>query len=156
MNAMGLFTVRCSLFTGNFGLSVFRFNTGYQPTGSPMKNALADQIEDRLIDFGAQIIFLAGKMPSSRPAQHIAQQMLRSGTSPAPNYGEARGAESRADFVHKLNIALKELNETKIWLKMTDRARLLPQETTSHVLDECQQLARLLNASVQTARRNSS
>jgi four helix bundle protein len=95
-------------------------------------------------------------MPSSRPAQHIAQQMLRSGTSPAPNYGEARGAESRADFVHKLNIALKELNETKIWLKMTHRARLLPQETVGNVLDECQQLARMLNASVQTARRNAS
>ena len=121
-----------------------------------MKNTLADQIEDRLIDFGAQVIFLAGKLPPSRPAQHIAQQMLRSGTSPAPNYGEVRGAESRADFVHKLNIALKELNETKIWLRMAHRARLLPQETVGTVLDECQQLARVLNASVQTARRNAS
>jgi four helix bundle protein len=119
-----------------------------------MKNERADQIEDRLIDFGAQIIFLTDKLPSSRASQHIAQQMLRSGTSPAPNYGEARGAESRADFIHKLDIALKELNETKVWLKMILRARLASLETVGVVLDECLQLSRVLNASVQTARRN--
>jgi len=119
-----------------------------------MKSSQADQFEDRLIDFAARIIFLANDLPASRSAQHIAQQMLRSGTAPAPNYGEARGAESRADFVHKLNIALKEMNETKIWLKMAIRARLTAEAAASAALDECQQLARLLNASVQTARRN--
>jgi four helix bundle protein len=119
-----------------------------------MKNEQADRMEDRLIDFGASIIALADQLPTSRSAQHIALQMLRSGTSPAPNYGEARGAESRADFVHKLNIALKEMNETKIWLRMIVRARLVSGETVRVALDECQQLARLLNASVQTARRN--
>lgn len=119
-----------------------------------MKHEQADQIEDRLIDFGAQVIFLSDKLPQSRAGQHIAQQMLRAGTSPAPNYGEARGAESRADFVHKLDIALKELNETKVWLKMIARAKLASEEAVRLVLDECQQLARLLNASVQTARRN--
>ena len=60
-------------------------------------------------------------MPATRASKHISRQILRSGTSPAPNYGEARGAESRADFVHKLKIALKELNETSVWLKMTAR-----------------------------------
>jgi four helix bundle protein len=121
---------------------------------NPMSNEQADQIEDRLIDFGARIIFLSGKLPASLAGDHITRQMLRSGTSPAPNYGEARGAESRADFVHKLGIALKELNETKVWLKMLQRARLATVETVHPVLDECQQLARLLNASIQTARRN--
>jgi four helix bundle protein len=119
-----------------------------------MKHEQADQIEDRLIDFAAQVIFLSDKLPQSRAGQHIAQQMLRAGTAPAPNYGEARGAESRADFVHKLDIALKELNETKVWLKMVARAKLASGEAVRLVLDECQQLARLINASVQTARRN--
>lgn len=119
-----------------------------------MKNELADKIEDRLIDFGAQIIFLSAKLPQSRAGQHIARQMLRAGTSPAPNYGEARGAESRADFVQKLDIALKELNEAKVWLKMLERAKLAASEAVQPVLNECQLLAPLLNASVQTARRN--
>lgn len=119
-----------------------------------MKNADADKIENRLIDFGAQIIGLTDKLPSTRAANHIAQQILRSGTAPAPNYGEARGAESRADFIHKLGIALKELNETQVWLKMIARAKLASEDAVRLVLDECQQLARLLNASVQTARRN--
>ena len=121
-----------------------------------MKNEQADQIEDRLIDFGARIILLSGKLPQTYASQHIAQQMLRAGTSPAPNYGEARGAESRADFVHKLGIALKELNETKVWLKMLQRAKLAATEIVQPDLDECQQLARMLNASIQTARRNQS
>ena len=119
-----------------------------------MKNADADKIEDRLIDFGAQIIVLTDKLPSTRAANHLAQQILRSGTAPAPNYGEARGAESRADFIHKLGIALKELNETQVWLKMIARAKLASLASIDVVLDECQQLARLINASVQTARRN--
>ncbi len=120
-----------------------------------MNNEKADQIEDRLIDFGAQIIHLSGRLPPSQAGEHIARQMLRSGTSPAPNYGEARGAESRADFVHKLGIALKEMNETKVWLKMLGRAKLAATDVVSPVLDECQQLARILNASIQTARRSS-
>ena len=119
-----------------------------------MRNEQAAQIEERLVDFGVQIIFLSDKLPQTRACQHIAQQILRSGTAPAPNYGEARGAESRADFVHKLGVALKELNETKVWLMMIMRARLASADAIRLVLDEGQQLARVLNASIQTARRN--
>jgi four helix bundle protein len=114
----------------------------------------ADKLEDRLIDFAVQIIAIAGKLPATRASEHISRQILRSGTSPAPNYGEARGAESRADFVHKMKIALKELNETSVWLKMTLRARLVGQETIAPVIDECRQLSRILSASIHTARRN--
>ena len=121
-----------------------------------MNDDKADQLEDRLIDFGARIIFLSGTMPASQASEHIARQMLRSGTSPAPNYGEARGAESRADFVHKLGIALKELNETKVWLRMIERAKLAAVDVVHPVLDECQQLSRMLNASIHTVRRNQS
>ena len=119
-----------------------------------MKSEKANQLEDRLIDFGVQMILLSGRLPRTYAGQHIAAQMLRSGTSPAPNYGEARGGESRADFVHKLGIALKELNETQIWLQMIQRAQLLPETEVIPVLDECRQLARMINASIQTARHN--
>ena len=74
----------------------------------------AGEVEERLIDFGVRIVKLSSKLPNTSAGRHIAGQILRSGTSPAPNYGEARSAESRADFVHKLGIVLKELNETLI------------------------------------------
>ena len=69
----------------------------------------ADELEDRLIDFAVRIINLANALPDSPAAKHIGRQLLRSGTSPAPNYAEGRGAESSADFIHKLKVALKEL-----------------------------------------------
>ena len=76
----------------------------------------ADEIEERLINFAVRIIKLTSALPKTPAGRHVAGQILRSGTSPAPNDGEARGAESSADFVHKLGIVLKELNETLIWL----------------------------------------
>ena len=153
-----MITSHWSLFNCHFLDGVVGHFRGPQPPIPimPMQNEKVDQIEDRLIDFGVQIIFLSGRLPASQASEHIARQMLRSGTSPAPNYGEARGAESRADFIHKLGIALKELNETKVWLKMLQRAKLAAAETVHPVLDECQQLARMLNASIQTARRSPS
>ena len=66
-------------------------------------------LQDRLIDFAVRVIRLSEALPDTRAGRHVAAQMLRSGTSPAPNYGEAQGAESKADFVHKLKVALKEL-----------------------------------------------
>lgn len=62
----------------------------------------ADRIEERLINFAVRTIKLSACLPKTRAGKHVAGQILRSGTSPAPNYGEARGAESHADFVHKL------------------------------------------------------
>ena len=90
--------------------------------------ARADEPEDRLIDFAVRIIKLSANLPKTPAGKHIAGQILRSGTSPAPNYGEARGAESNADFVHKLGIVLKELNETSIWLRIIERSQLLKRE----------------------------
>ena len=75
-------------------------------------SASADNLEERLIDFAVRVIKVADRLPKTPAGKHIAGQLLRSGTSPAPNYAEARGAESNADFVHKLKVALKELNET--------------------------------------------
>ncbi len=114
--------------------------------------AQATELEDRLIDFAVRIIDLANALPDSPAAKHIARQLLRSGTSPAPNYAEARGAESSADFVHKLKIALKELNETSVWLRMVCRANLMKPQMMEELLDENQQLCRILNASTKTAK----
>ena len=70
----------------------------------------ADLLEQRLIEFAVRIIKLSAKLPKTPAGRHVAGQILRSGTSPAPNYGEARGAESSADFTHKVRVVLKELN----------------------------------------------
>ncbi|MCH8961354.1 MAG: four helix bundle protein, partial [Bacteroidetes bacterium] len=76
--------------------------------------------------------------------------ILRSGTSPAPNYGEARGAESRRDFVHKLKIVLKELNETGIWLKVIRRSEMLLVARVSLLEKECNELGKIINTSIKT------
>ena len=78
----------------------------------------ADDLEGRLVQFAIDIVKLVGELPQNFQARHIATQLLRSGTAAAPNYAEARATESRADFIHKLGVALKELNETAVWLRI--------------------------------------
>jgi four helix bundle protein len=116
------------------------------------KIAQSDQLENRLIDFASRIIELAGRLPKDFRARHIANQILRSGTAGAPNYGEARGAESRADFIHKMRIVQKELNETNVWLRIILRSSLLPPELVIDIIAENKELARIASASIKTAR----
>jgi four helix bundle protein len=109
-------------------------------------------LEDRLIDFAVRIIRLTEALPNTKAGTHVAGQILRSGTSPAPNYGEAQSAESAADFIHKLKIALKELRETLIWLKIISRASMIKSATLlAPLLQETDQLIAILFASVKTA-----
>ena len=110
------------------------------------------QLEDRLIDFAARMIHLAGRLPRTFQARHIANQILRSGTAGAPNYAEARGAESRADFIHKLRIVGKELNETAVWLRIISKSSLLPPESIADIVAENKELSRIVSASIKTAR----
>ena len=105
-----------------------------------------------MIDFAVRIMKVTDALPESAAGKHVSRQLLRSGTSPAPNYAEARGAESNADFVHKLKIALKELNETSVWLRIACRSQLIRQERLEELIDENQQLCRILNASAKTAK----
>ena len=113
-----------------------------------------DDIEERLIDFAVRIILVCDNLEKSQTsAKHIRNQLVRSGTSPAPNYGEARSAESPKDFVHKLKIVLKELNETQIWLKIVVRAKLIKGSLLDDLLDECNQLCRIINSSITTSKR---
>ena len=113
----------------------------------------ADELQERLIDFAVRIVILSANLPKTPAGKHIAGQILRSGTSPAPNYGEARGAESHADFIHKLAIVLKELNETSIWLKIIERSQLLRRELIRDIIGENSELCRIFTASLKTARR---
>src|SRR4051812_4074192 len=83
-------------------------------------NLRADVLQTRLIQFAVDIVKLIPHLPRSLAGRHIGGQLLRSGTSAAPNYAEARSAESRADFIHKLKVALKELNETAVWLRILE------------------------------------
>jgi four helix bundle protein len=116
----------------------------------------AGDVKDRLIDFGVRIVNLSSKLPNTSAGRHVAHQILKSGTSPAPNYGEARSAESRADFVHKLGIVLKELNETLIWLKIIKRSNLIKPDLLEGLVEENLQLSKIIGSSIRTARRVSS
>ena len=82
----------------------------------PMKKERQYDLHNRLVAYAVRIIKLSESLPETKAGKHVSSQILRSGRSPAPNYGEAQSAESKADFVHKLNIGLKELRETEIWL----------------------------------------
>ena len=118
--------------------------------------AKGDDIQDRLINFSVAIIELCEKLPDTYAGKHLASQLLRCGTSPAPNYGEARGAESKRDFIHKLRIVLKELNESGIWLETAKRGQLLSMDILTPIFDECTQLSKIINSSLGTARGKSS
>ena len=113
----------------------------------------SDELEQRLIDFAVRVIKLSARLPKTPAGKHIAGQILRSGTSPAPNYGEARGGESHADFVHRLGIVLKELNETKIWLRIIKHSELLKPNLLTGMVEENQELCRIFTSSLKTARR---
>ena len=116
------------------------------------KQSRADALEERLIDFAVRIIRLSSSLPRTVAGRHIGNQIMRSGTSPAPNYGEARGAESHADFVHKLRIVVKELNETSIWLRTIERSQMLKKESLTQLINENKELSRIFVASLRTAR----
>ena len=97
---------------------------------------------------------MIGNLPNTRVGNHIAGQLLRCGTSPAPNYGEAQGAESRADFIHKMKVCLKELRETRVWLLMIVRAKLI--KTTSKLdplIQETNELISIFVTSIRTAKK---
>src|SRR3954471_2094743 len=103
---------------------------------NPSGQAAADELEERLINFAVRIIKLSARLPKTPAGRHIAGQILQSGTSPAPNYGEARGAESPNDFTHKVRVVLKELNETLIWLRMIERSELLRADLLLDIIAE--------------------
>ena len=112
-------------------------------------------IEERLIDFAVRIIRTTESLPKTKAGNHIAGQLTRCGTSPAPNYGEAQSAESIADFIHKMKLCLKELRETRVWLLMIIRDHLIkPESKLRPLINENDELISIFVKSINTAKRN--
>lgn len=109
-------------------------------------------LSDRFLDFGARIIKLVIKLNKTVVGRHIGKQLMRSSTSAGANYEEACGAESRADFIHKMQVVLKEMRETLYWLKLIEKSGLVPVESLMSLLSECEELVRMVAKSVITAK----
>jgi len=114
----------------------------------------AVDLEKRFISFAGSVVKLCPKLRKSIEGRHISSQILRSSTATAANYAEARGAESRSDFIHKLRVVLKELNETAVWFQLIVEVGLLPPELTAAIVAENQELCRIIAASIKTARQS--
>ena len=111
-----------------------------------------DDLARRLTGFAARIGKVVDALPDTRLGRHIAGQLVRCGTAGAPNYAEARAAESKKDFVHKMAIGLKELRESECWLDLIVCADLLPETRLSPLLDENDELIAIFVKSITTAK----
>jgi len=110
-------------------------------------------LEERLLQYSARIIGLVDVLPRSRTGNHVAGQLLRSGTSPLSNQGEASSAESIDDLIHKLSICLKELRETRRWLLLIQRVPMVKSPSMlDAILGETDELIRIFAASIRTSR----
>ena len=110
-------------------------------------------LEERLINFAVLVVDICEKMPDTRASNHLSGQLIRSGTSPALNYGEAQSAESKKDFIHKIGIIMKELRETQVNLTMI--SRLTDASFSSHcdaLLSENDELLAIFFTTLRTAR----
>jgi four helix bundle protein len=115
-----------------------------------------EKLEKRLIDFSVMILNLTERLPESKAVRYLADQLIRSGTSPALNYGEARSAESSVDFIHKMKVCLKELREAYITLQILQKKIGLNKEKVSleQSISECNELISIFVKSIQTAEEN--
>jgi len=114
-------------------------------------------LEERLLDYGARIITVSRSLTADYAEKHVGNQLLRSGTAPLSHHGEAQAAESPADFIHKLRLALKELREAQRWLKLILRAKLAPKnQDFPALLNETDQLVRIFVTSIATAEKRRS
>jgi four helix bundle protein len=122
-----------------------------------MRSNYKYDLEERLIEFSLLIIDIDEMLPNTRAGNHIAGQLIRSGTSPAFNYGEAQVAESRNDFIHKMKICLKELKESNVALQIIKRKPLVTEFTkVDKCIAECKELISIFVKSIETAKKNKS
>ena len=116
-------------------------------------NEKNNQLSDRLLDFAVEVIKITDALPNTVAGRHVGGQLIRAGTSCGSNYEEACGAESRSDFAHKMSIVLKELKESRFWLKLICRTRMLTLDQTNPIIDECEQLCAMVAKSIITAKK---
>jgi four helix bundle protein len=113
----------------------------------------AYDLEERLLNYAAEIVRLCERLPNTRAANHVTGQLLRSGTAALPNHGEAQAAESRDDFIHKLSICLKELRESRRWLLLIQRVPLVKDlSVIEPLIDETESLIKIFAKSIRTAK----
>ena len=112
------------------------------------------ELQNRLINFAVAIVTFCSQLPQNDAGRHISGQLVRSGTAASPHYAEARSAESARDFLHKLRIALKELNESQVCLEIIERRQLIPAEELDGLRAEYGELCRILGSSVRTVKAN--
>jgi four helix bundle protein len=113
----------------------------------------ANKLSERLLDYGAEIVKLTIKLSKTAAGRLIANQLLRCGTSAGANYEEACGAESRADFVHKLQIVLKEIRESLYWLRLIQKSAILNDLIMNKLIDETKQISNIVAKSIITAKK---
>jgi four helix bundle protein len=113
-----------------------------------------DDIQDRLVDFAVNVMDLCDRLPKTFTGRHVGEQLMRAGTTGTANYAEVRGAESRNDFIHKLGIVRKELNESLVWLRLLERRAIGPLDSIVALRSECDELCRIISASRKTAEQN--
>jgi len=112
-------------------------------------------LEERLLEFASIIIEVSERLPNTRAGNHLAGQLLRAGTSPFGNHGEAQAPESADDFIHKMKVCLKELRESRRWSRLIERKNWLRNDPQLvFLLCEGEELIRIFKASVQTAEKN--
>jgi four helix bundle protein len=111
-------------------------------------------LEERLLEYAVRIIRLVDALPASPAGRHVANQLLRCGTSPLANHGELQGAESRKDFIHKLGLCLKEIREARRWLRLVHRVPLVPPRKVDPLIAETEALIKIFAASIRTAKQN--
>ena len=111
-------------------------------------------LEERLLEYAVRIIRLVDALPATRAGRHVADQLLRCGTSPLANHGELQGAESRKDFIHKLGLCLKEIREARRWLRLVHRVPLLAPRKVDPLIAETESLIKIFAASIRTAGKN--
>lgn len=111
-------------------------------------------LEERLIDFAVRILELVETLPKLNTAKHMGGQLMRSGTSPALNYGEAQGAESREDFVHKMKICLKELRESYNNLRIIKKKNWFAEKRLDPLIRENNELVSIFVTSLKTVTKN--
>ncbi|WP_459212485.1 four helix bundle protein [Aquimarina rhabdastrellae] len=106
-------------------------------------------LQERLVKFSARIIKSIPSLKKGYASEHLQKQLIRSSTSSALNYGEAQGAESKKDFMHKMRLCLKELRETQVNLSILEEAELVKEDRIfEEIKRECKELIAIFTASV--------